>query len=89
MDPKSTLMQRHPYIYAKQAYINGELHTEAAIDYMLRDREFRAEASLKFLSVNFDHDGPAIARSVIEQSWTRDAVAAACPSGNRPATLEE
>lgn len=66
--PKVTpryVVERHPYIAAHVAYVNGQLHSINAIALVTQDREFIAECELNGL------DTLEAARCVVLDKWRK------------------
>jgi len=62
----NALLERHPYIAARLAFMAGEIPTVQAIGMCARDRDFIAEAQLDGLDV------VAAAREIVLEVWSRE-----------------
>lgn len=72
-----TFAKRHPYLAAHEAFVAGWITREQAVEHILTDREFIAEAELNYLGGRTDLPPRAAARRIVDNEWLRDAVRAA------------
>jgi hypothetical protein len=66
---------RHPYVYAHDAFVAGNMTVAQAVAMVASDREFIAESELGILTDRYQfEDVLAAARHVVENVWRMELI---------------